>query len=109
MDSTCKKILKLFHDNPDIYVMYYDNPYEKMNISSDEFFRAVRYLKDQELIEYITNQDGAHIGITASHKQVHRKKIHFDSFIAWFFHSYIGGVITGVTATILAEVILKFL
>ena len=110
MDNSCKKILKLFDNNPDRYVMYDDDLYQQVGLlSEDEFYRAVRYLESEGLIEYITNQNGAHLGFVLSHKYVHRKRIRFDSFVDWFFHSYIGGVLTGVTTTVLAELILFLL
>lgn len=107
MDKTSKKIIKYMKETPDNVLFYYDEPYKVLNISEEEFFRCVRYLTSQELIEFAENQDGSHIGIMLSHKAVHSKELKrketFNSLKKWFICTYLGGVVTGVTITLLSQ------
>lgn len=106
MDKTSKKIIKFMKKNPDNFIFYSSEPYKKLDISSREFFRAVQYLESLELVQYVTNQDGRHLGITLTHKTIHSKAIKFDSFKNWLFSTFMGGVIIGVCSTILSEFVL---
>lgn len=103
MDKTSKTILKYMKAHPDVYLMYYDEPYQLLGISEDEFFRCVRYLADKELIQFVTNQDDRHIGIALSHIAVHSAAIKRDAFFSWLFHTFLGGVIVGVVTTLATE------
>ncbi len=109
MDKTSKKILKMLRDNPDQCFFYYDSPHESLGISRDEFFRSVRYLSSLQLLEYVTNQNHVDMGITASHQTIHHKAIKFDSFKKWFFHTFLGGLITGIITGVLSTLIATYL
>ena len=106
MDKTSKKILNLLKQNPDSMLWYSDAPYKALGISDEEFFRCVRYLHSLGLIEIPENQDGVHLGIQLSHISVHSAEIKRDSFFHWFLHSFIGGVVVGVTSTLAGELII---
>lgn len=103
MDKTSKKIIKFMKKTPDEILWYSCEPYKELNLSEDEFFRCVRYLSSKNLIEFATNQDDIHLGITLSHSSVHSHEIKRDAFFSWLFHTFIGGVITGVVSTLLSE------
>lgn len=109
MDKTSKKILKMLRKNPDQYFFYYDEPYEALNMSEEEFYRSVRYLASLNLLEFITNQDDIHIGIVASHQAIHRNSIKFDSFKKWFFHTFLGGLITGIITGVISTLLATYL
>lgn len=98
MDKTSKKIIKFMKKTPDEILWYSCEPYKELNLSEDEFFRCVRYLSSKNLIEFATNQDDIHLGITLSHSSVHSHEIKRDAFFSWLFHTFIGGVITGVVS-----------
>ena len=106
MDCTSKKIITFMKQSPDTALYYYNDPYEDIGISEDEFYRCVRYLSSKNLIEYVSNQNGDHLGIVLSHVCVHSKEIKRDSFFHWFTHSFAGGVITGAAATLASEGVL---
>lgn len=72
-------------------------------MSDQEFFRCVRYLNSLGLIEFVENQNGAHMGIILSHTAIHSSALKRDSLLNWLLHSYIGGVIVGVTSTFAGE------
>ena len=103
MDKTSKSILNYMKENPDTYLMYCDDPYNIFDISEDEFFRCVQYLAGKGLIQFIANQDDTHIGVALTHTSVHSSEIKRDAFFSWLFHTFIGGVITGVVSTLLSE------
>lgn len=103
MDKTSKKIIKFMKKTPDEILWYSDEPYRKLDLSEDEFYRCVRYLSSINLIEFATNQDNVHLGIALTHSSVHSFEIKRDAFFSWFFHTFVGGVITGVVTTLLAE------
>ncbi len=65
MDRTCKSIIKYLKTQPDHSLMYYDEP----DIMKNEmiFYDAVRYMEKLGYLEYISNQDGYHLGIHLSH------------------------------------------
>lgn len=106
MDNTSKKILKLLKETPDFEIFYYDEPYLKLNISEDEFFRAVEYLDRCGYTQCIRNQNGVPLGTALTHEAVHSKSIKFDSFKHWLFSTFFGGVIIGVCSTLLSEAVL---
>ena len=107
MDKTSKKIIHCLKEISEPKILFYFNdPYELLGINEDEFFRCVRYLASIGSIEYVSNQNGVHIGITLSHQSVHSKSIKWDSFKSWFLSSFAGGVVTGVCSTLLAELLL---
>ena len=107
MDKTSKKLLKYMKQSPDDVLSYFDEPYKTLGISEEEFFRCVRYLSSQDLIEFASDQNGAHIGIVLSHKAIHSKELEreamFNSLKKWFVCTYLGGVVTGVTITLLSQ------
>ena len=103
MDKTSKKIINLLKQHPDDILWYSSRPYKQLEISEEEFYRCVRYLASQNLIEFAQNQDNIHLGIALSHVAVHSREIKRDSFFNWLLHSYVGGVITGVTSTLATE------
>ncbi len=71
MDSTSKKILTALKSSNHKRLMYSSHPYQQLQLEPDEFYRAVRYLKDTGYIEVISNQDGLSMGITLSHQGAH--------------------------------------
>lgn len=107
MDKTSKKIIKYLKKQPDYMIFYSDTNFEFLGISEDEFYLGVRYLASNNMVDYISNQDDIHIGIQLTHETVHQKEINrsenLHSFLTWLFHSYLGGVVTGVTGTLLSK------
>lgn len=103
MDKTSRKILKKLKQSPDFTLWYYDDPYVDLEMSDQEFFRCVRYLNSLGLIEFVENQNGVHMGIILSHTALHSSELKRDSFLNWLLHSYIGGVIIGVTSALAGE------
>ena len=107
MDKTSKKIIKYLKSQPGNQLFYYDAPHSFLDIDEDEFFRCIRYLEKNDLVEFISNQHGQHLGVQLTHNAIHVKEINrsirIASFKQWFFHSYLGGIITGVTATLLTQ------
>ncbi len=109
MDKTSKKILKMLQNNPDQHFFYHNKPYKSLGISKEEFFRSVQYLSSLQLLEYVPNQNQKHIGITASHQAIHSKSIKFDSFKKWFFHTFLGGLITGIITGVISTLLATYL
>lgn len=106
MDKTSKKIIKYLKGRPGKEVLYHKEPYKELDMEREEFFSCIRHLEKKGLVEYITNQDNIHLGVSLSHAAIHQKSIKWDSFKQWFFCTYLGGVITGITSTLLVELIL---
>ena len=103
MDKTSKKIINFMKKTPDEIIWYSDKPYEALNLTEDEFYRCVRYLSSIKLVDFAVNQYGVHTGITLTHSSVHSFEMKRDSFISWLFHTFCGGVITGVVTTLVSE------
>jgi len=107
MDKTSEKIINLLMHSPNNTLMYLDEPYKELGISDDEFFRCVRHLENINLVDFISNQNGKHLGIQLTHQAVHAKEFKHEervrSFKKWVVYSYLGGVATGVTVTLLAQ------
>lgn len=106
MDKTSKKIIKYLKETPDKILLYHEEPYKKLNIEENEFFRCIRYLEKNGMVEFINNQNGIHLGAALTHIAIHEKSIKWDSFKNWFLSSFLGGIITGVTSTLLVELLL---
>lgn len=106
MDKTSKHIIKYLKSQDECLLFFYDEPFNALNIEEDEFYRCIRYLVKKDLVEYIHNQDNIQIGVVLTHNAVHSASVKFDSFKSWFFHTYIGGIITGITSTLLIELLL---
>lgn len=111
MDKTSKKVLDILAHSPEKRLLYFHVDYESSGLTKDEFFRCVRYLADTGMVEYISNQDGLHIGVQLTHKAVHAKEFQREekklSFKKWLLYSYLGGVITGVTTTIFSQFLIN--
>lgn len=107
MDKSSKRIINYLKKRPDYMIFYSDIDCEELNLSEDEFFRCVRYLASIDMIDYLSNQDGVHLGVQLTHEAVHmnefKRASRISSFKKWFFVSYVGGVITGVTVTLLGQ------
>ena len=111
MDKTSKKIINYLKSQPNNQLFYFDEPYSSLKIDEEEFFRCVRYLEKNNLIEFISNQNGLHLGIQLTHETIHAKEMNrsakFNSFKQWIIVSYIGGVFTGVTTTLLSQFLMN--
>lgn len=111
MDKTSKKIIKYLKSQPSNSLYYFDEPYISLDIDEDEFFRCVRYLEENNYVNFISNQNGHHLGIQLTHETVHAKEINrtakFNFFKQWLIISYIGGIITGITTTLLSQFLIN--
>ena len=108
MTKTCRKILDVLKKSPDHSLLYWDRD-ESMFPDKIEFHDAVRYLESKGLVSFISNQDGVHLGVHATHQAMHPIRTGEHPFVRWLFHEYFGGIAVGVTATLVTEALLALL
>lgn len=80
-------------DNLDIFYDYH--AYE------NEINGIIRQLTEYGYLYYVNDTE---FGLTL--KGLHPWMMKFDSFREWFFHTFLGGIITGIVSTIGAEALL---
>lgn len=108
MTKMCKKILKVLRKSDNHTLLYWDRD-EILFPDEAEFFDAVRYLASKGLVEFVTVKNGNHIGIHASHISMHPLKLMPHPVLHWIFHEYIGGIVIGITATLVSELLIYLL
>lgn len=107
MDKKSRLIINTLKNAPYKYIFYSEIPESILKeMTDDDFFAAVRYLEKEGFIEFISNQNNTHIGVTLSHLGRNSREILFNTFLRWLFRDYLGGVVIGVTGTIFAEILL---
>ena len=89
MDRTSKTIVNYLKTCPHNQLFYFDEPYKKLGLDEDEFFRCVRYLKSIDFLETITNQHGTSLGIQLTHQGVHSTYFFLERIKAYWTEKWI--------------------
>ena len=105
MDKTTRKMIKYLKTLPDCtYYWQTENP--QTILPDEEFDNCASYMMRNGIAEKVTSF-GNSGGFRLNHEYVHEKEFKhiskFHNFSQWFFHSFLGGVITGVLTTLLVE------
>ena len=68
-------------------------------------------ISENNYVDFISNQNGHHLGVQLTHETVHAKEINrsakLNSFKQWLIVSFFGGAITGVITTLLTQFLMN--
>jgi hypothetical protein len=88
LDKTSKKIIKYLASCDEHQYFYYDDLPEYLG-PEDENYAAIRFLKDKNYVEIITNQNDSHIGVRLSHIAMHRQEFSHIQFFEYLKDKWI--------------------